>query len=340
MLFIAISFTANAQQEVAEFLKLDLNDANKLATAYMEPFGKMFGTSLNGGWYQAARPHKLFGFNLTFTTVVALPYADSKTFDFKTLELSNSLSLKNASDNLSPTITGKGDGIPIVYTTQIQGQTVNVDLNLPKGASLPFTPMPFIQGGIGLPYHNELTIRFFPTVSIPKVGKMGMWGVGLKNEFKEFIPVLKAVPIDLSVMLGYTKFSSEFDIAFKPQDYTWGTSTSADYDNQKLALGASGYTARILVGKTIPILSVYAGLGYSHATTDFNLEGLYPITINQSGQSTNLSNANDPISLAFTNSEFSANAGLRLRFSVIAIHFDYTLGKYSLVTAGLGISFR
>jgi hypothetical protein len=271
---------------------------------------------------------------------VALPYADSKTFDFNSLGLSNSLTLQNPSENLSPTITGKGDGIPIVYNVDIQGQQFNVDLNLPEGAGIPFTPMPFIQGGIGLPYHNELTVRFFPTIEIPNVGKMGMWGVGLKNEFKEFIPGLKAVPIDLSVMFGYSKFSSEFNVAFKPTDYSWGSTTESAYNGQKLVLGASGYTTRILVGKTIPILSVYAGLGYSHASTDFGLEGLYPISINQSGQPSNLAAANDPISLAFTNSEFSANAGLRLRFSVIAIHFDYTLGKYSLVTAGLGISFR
>ena len=34
----------------------------------------------------------------------------------------------------------------------------------------------------------------------------------IKNEFKEFIPGFKLVPIDVSILLGYTKFKSSFDI--------------------------------------------------------------------------------------------------------------------------------
>jgi len=341
---LSVVFTQNvsAQQAVAEFLKFPLDDAQKMGDAYIAPFGKMFGNSLNGGWYQAARPHKLFGFDVTFTAVVATPFADEKEFDFNKLGISNSIVLANSTENISPTITGKGDGIGVVYTKNIGGTDVNVPITLPKGVGLPFTPMPFIQGSIGLPFHSELSLRFFPKVEIPKVGTIFMWGVGVKNEFKEFIPGLKMVPIDLAVMLGYTNFSSEFNVSYKPEagNYPDGATTASDFDGQKLNLNASGFTARLLVGKTIPILSVYAGLGYSHAVTDFGLKGLYPLSINMQGEPTNLVTANDPLVFAFTHSDFSANLGMRLRFGVIAVNFDYTLGKYPLYSAGFGISFR
>jgi hypothetical protein len=34
------------------------------------------------------------------------------------------------------------------------------------------------------------------------------------------------------------------------------------------------------------------------------------------------------------------NAGIRFKFSVITLHFDYTYANYSVATAGFGISFR
>ncbi len=197
--------------------------------------------------------------------------------------------------------------------------------------------MPFIQAGIGLPYHNELTVRFLPPMDIPKVGRVSLWGVGAKNEFKEFIPGLKMVPIDLSVMVGFTKFNSEFDVSYKPSPANMPAGyTAEDFNNQKIALDASGYTARILVGKTIPFVSFYVGLGYSHAITDFGLKGNYPIGV----EPTWVDVVEDPFILAYTHSNFSGNAGLRVRLGVISINADYTLGEYALYSAGLGISFR
>ena len=34
------------------------------------------------------------------------------------------------------------------------------------------------------------------------------------------------------------------------------------------------------------------------------------------------------------------NIGARLKFAVVTFHVDYTYASYSMVTAGIGISFR
>jgi len=334
LLFFA--FTSNAiyaQQQIAEFLQGGVDDAKKLSHAYIEPFGKMFGTSLNGGWYQAARPHKLLGFNVTFTTSVVTVPTGAKSFDVNDLNLS-SLTVVG-SNSIAPSISGKLSAErPQLASTAFPTEPL---FTMPKVGELPFTPMMMIQGGIGLPFNSELTVRFLPSVNVPKVGKVTLWGVGAKNEFKEFIPGLKLVPIDLSIMVGYTKFSSEFEVNYKPDPANVPAGyTSADFNDQKIALDASGFTARLLVGKTIPLLSVYAGLGYSHATTDFGLKGNYPLGV----EPTYAGVVEDPFLLAFTHSNFSANAGFRVRLGVIAINFDYTVGEYALYAAGLGISFR
>jgi hypothetical protein len=315
-------------------LKGNVNDAEKLSYAYLEPFGKMFGSSVNGGWYQAARPHKLFGFNVTFVTTLSTVPASAKTFDISKLDL-ESLQVVTGQSPIAPTISGASSlARPQLASNLLPTQPL---FDAPKGAGLPFVPMPFIQAGIGLPFHNELTFRFLPSYDVPKVGRVSMWGIGAKNEFKEFIPGLKLVPIDLSVMVGFTKFNSEFDVNYKPSPANMPDGfSSEDFDNQKLGLDATGFTARLLVGKSIPFLSVYVGLGYSHAVTDFGLKGNYPVGV----EPTYLGVVEDPFVLAYTHSNFSGNAGLRFRLGVISINVDYTLGTYALYSAGLGISFR
>ena len=44
----------------------DMNQANKLIESYFSPLAESYGTGLNSGWYNTAKPHKLFGFDLTF----------------------------------------------------------------------------------------------------------------------------------------------------------------------------------------------------------------------------------------------------------------------------------
>ncbi len=333
----SLALQLQAQQDVAQFLQGNLNDAKKLGEAYLAPFGKMFGSSMNGGWYQAARPHKLFGFNVSFVTTVVTVPSDAKTFDVNKLNLQN-LRLETGANPMSPTVSGATTNGPrLVYNG-----SPSVGFNLPKGANLPFTPMPIFQAGLGLPFHSEITFRYLPAVKVPKVGELSSWGVGVKNEFKEFIPGLKLVPIDLSLFVGYSQFNSQFDVSFKPGYYDPGQPNQASaFNNQKLELTAKGYTARILVGKTIPFFSAYVGLGYNHAVSEFGLKGLYPIGIHPThGTTTNISPVNNPFTLSYTHSGFAGNIGFRLRFGVFAINADYTLGKYPLYTAGLGISFR
>lgn len=325
-----------AQKNVAEFLQGNVADAKTLGTAYMEPFGKMFGNSLNGGWYQAARPHKKLGFNISFVVTVATVPSEAKTFDVSKLNLTN-LELVNPTNRTSQTVSGSTTTGPWVNFKDDPTNTPAFEL--PKGAGLPFTPMPIIQAGIGLPFHTEITGRFLPSVNVPKVGKVNLWGLGAKNEFKEFIPGLKMVPIDLSVFVGYTQFKSEFEIDYKPTaaEMTAAGYNSSDFKDQKLALVASGYTIRMLVGKTIPFLSVYVGFGYNHATSNFGLKGNYAVGM---APYTPTDLVKDPFVMEYSLSTFAANAGLRIRLGVISVNFDYTLGKYPLYSGGLGISFR
>ncbi len=310
---ILIAGRISAQEDVVAFLKGNLADAQKLSKAYLEPFGKSLGMSLNSGWYNSAKPHGLLGFDITFTVPITIPASSDKTFDVSKLNLEY-WQIQSGQSNLSPTVTGKKSGATVL-TDKATGSNT---LNMPVGANLQFIPAPVIQLAKGLPLHTELVGRFFPTVNISGVGNFGMWGVGIKNEFLEFIPFAKRIPINASVFFGYTQFRSSFDIS-KP-------------DKQKLDFKASGYTVRLLVSKSIPVLTVYGGIGYNHSKTEVALKGTY--NVDEVGSITN------PVEFDFMNNGFTANLGVRLKLAILAFHFDYALGDYGIFNAGVGINFR
>lgn len=312
LLFSITAGTLYAQEDVATFLKGNLDDAKKLSRAYLEPFGKSLGTSLNSGWYNSANPHGILGFDITFTVPITVPPSSDKTFDVSKLNLEY-WEVKSGSSPTSPTVTGKGSNT--ILTDKATGSS---DLIMPDGANLKFVPAPMIQVAKGLPFNTEIVGRFLPTINISSVGNFGLWGVGIKNEFKEFIPFVKRLPFSMSILFGYTQFNSSFDIN-KAQ-------------KQKLNFKSSGYTARLLVSKSIPVLTVYGGLGYNHSTTDITLKGSYTVE--------GVGNVTDPVAFDFANDGFIANVGLRLKLAILAFHFDYSLGDYRIFNAGVGINFR
>src|SRR4051812_38651310 len=62
-------------------------DGEALLTAYMGPFFKAFGANLNSGWYNTARPHGSFWFDITaYATVAFIPTSD-QSFDINSLGL-------------------------------------------------------------------------------------------------------------------------------------------------------------------------------------------------------------------------------------------------------------
>lgn len=311
-----LSTTLYPQELVVEMLSGNLDDAEKLAKAYLEPFGKSFGTSLNNGWYTTAKPHKLFGFDFTIMAAMAVPPSGDKTFDVSKLNLSY-WELQDPANKLTPSVTGdKKDGVVL---TDKEYNTAT--LTLPQGENLDFIPAPIIQLGFGLPLHTEVVGRFFPKIDIEDLGDFSLWGIGIKNEFKEFIPGFKLLPIDVSLFFGYTEFKSSFDIS--------------GGNNQTLEFKSKGYTSKLLISKSLTVLTVYAGVGYSESSTDVSLKGNYVVNIAGVDQP-----INDPLKLDFSNDGFNTNVGLRLKLTVIAFHFDYSFGKYAIYNAGVGINFR
>ena len=346
VMLVAVNITYSQMKNIGQFTAGGVDDANKLVKAYLTPWANALGTSLSGGWYNTAKVHKLGGFDLTFTMNMAFVPQEDKTFDLSKLELSAGASY---SGNTAPTAAGKAKagpelsyyGIPLYRT--------------PKGTGLGFIPSPMLQAGIGLVKGTEIDGRYMPGADLGSLGSFGLWGIGLKHDILQWLPLASKLPaLNVSIQGGYTKLSYRKALSFQPEDMgvdAGNVQTSSDitFDDQELDLYVKSFTANLLVSVNLPVISFFGGIGIANTKTDLGMKGYYPVpTVDNHGDlivtDASVGNA-DPISLDIKNNNGSPtkprfNVGLRFKMGPITIHGDYTKANYSNVTAGLGISFR
>lgn len=344
--FFFTSLSLKAQvTDIGNFMAGGVTDANKLFEAYLSPYVNGFGASLTGGWYNTAQPHKLGGFDITLTFNTAIVPEESNYFDVNELGL-ETFALVSGADASTPTIAGPGEeGAQLVYNFPDVPEFEA--FRLPEGINNRYVPSPMIQAGVGLIKGTEIMGRWMPTLNYGD-NNLGMWGVGLKHSIKQWIPVLEKMPVlHLSVMGGYTKLNNSTAISVTPGDIgipqglyppTW------TFEDQSMEIDVSSFTANLLVSANLPVVCFYGGLGIANTKTNLQLLGYYPV-VTANGANVTVDRELDPLDIEIKNQDGGVtkprlNAGIRFKFAVVTIHFDYTYANYSVATAGLGISFR
>jgi hypothetical protein len=328
---------------IGDFFGSGQDNAEILFKSYLAPWTNALGASLNGGWYNTAKPHKLGGFDLTITASTAIIPESAKTFDLSTIGLAN---VSYPSGAETPTVAGSKDESAQIQYSPIPGYSdQNVKINTPHGTGLSFMATPMIQLGVGLIKETEIDVRYMPTFNILDYGKVGLWGVGVKHSLKQWIPVLEKIPVfQLSLQGGYTRFNTNVNLKVTPDMYGDGFSGTGNYDNQSLGLEVNSLTASILVGANLPVVCFYGGVGFARTKSNLSLDGNFPIPT-VSGNSLTITDVENPIDIEITNSDGSKtkprlNAGMRIKMGVLTIHADYTYANYSVATVGIGLSFR
>lgn len=294
---------------LSSFSQNATEDGKKLIKAYISPLGNSLGSALNNGWYNTAKPHKLGGFDITVTANIVMIPNNAKIFN---ITESNE---NTFSGGETPTILGSGDGVQVTYAGESS--------DMPKGLNIPIIPLPMLQGGIGLIKGTELDFRYMPELKIGSAGKVGLFGVGLKHDILQWVPIVDKIPIDLSIQAGYTKLSSEIKLI----DPTATISPQANLD-------VSATTVNLILSKKVLMFTPYLGLGYNSTQTTFNVKGNY----NVAGLAIDVS---DLTEIDFgSNNNFRANIGFRFNITVLALQANYTFSEYPTATIGAGISFR
>jgi hypothetical protein len=328
---------AVAQDEIEKFLQGNIKDAEKLLGAYVAPAMKSVSLGLNQGWYNTGKAHKAFGVDFTTTVnLMLVPEAELWFTPNDVVGPDGHLILDESSPDFpkAPTMFGPDDDSrkPVYNLEDDDGNVIWTYNDVPAGVldikkEIGYTVVPVVNYnlGFGIGKGTDIKLRYLPEMNLGDDAKLKMFGLGVMHDVKQWIPGLKNLPFDLSGFVGYTKMSVAVDIE------------NPDYDNQKGEFTISGTTVQGIISKKISVLTLYGGLGYNIAKSTLAMKGTYYIEdpVTSIGQE-----YNDPVKINQSASGPRMTAGFRLKLAVFTLHADYTLAKYSCLTAGFGISVR
>jgi hypothetical protein len=339
-----ISYASFSQIDNVEFLRAGTTDGVKLVQAYITPWANAFGAGVNGSWYNTAKPHKFGGFDITFGANLGFVPSSDKTFDVSKIGLTLFTGTGTA-----PTIAGPNSDGPTLTGPTI-GTVAPVTFTTPPGTNWGILPVPYLQAGIGLPLGTELKVRYVPKVSVGNKS-ISSWGIGLLHSIMQYIPGEKLVPFDVSLFGGYqilrgnTLLSLQPDLT-KPQNYS-SAYPPGSFDNQQMSLVVQAWNISAIGSVNLRIITFYGGLGYSRTSTVVNMTGNYPLPyIDPEVSLTEVVYEDAGVVKDFPEiniknfSGLRTNIGFRLKLAIVTIHADYTWAQYSVVSTGLGFSFR
>lgn len=337
--------------------QFSLSELDPYVSSYMQPFAKAMAVSMSGGWAHTAKVHSTLGFDVSFSISAANVPTEDRIFSTNDLDMPN----YSFSNSTTPTISADGDAMVSDITRNFT-TTGAPSLSFPgfKGLNIAYGGMFAIQAGVGLPKGTELIVRFIPDMSnatnnlIPStvdiaLEKTGMWGIGVKHDIKQWIPVVKSVPfLQISGLFSYSKFYTGFsggDLSITPERLNASSNLPATtWDNQKFDIGMSSFTGSLLVGANLPIFQPFIGLGFNSAKFDGGFLGDYPVITLDIVDITDPFKVNesetDPITIEEKSTDFNFQAGARLKLGFFVLHYQFTSQKYAMHTAGIAVTLR
>ena len=347
LMFVSFFVKAQSTADLSKLLQTTQQDASKLIGAYSAPVIKAVSYGMTGGWYHTGKTHNKFGvdFGVTISTVF-IPTSDNY-FNPASLGLSSSTSYVGNTTNPgkgAPTFSGPKDQTSYSSTYDPDGtgpipkQTIPFSgpqgLDLKKSIGFSAAPVPMAQLGFGLWFNTDIKLRYLPKIKSNE-SNVQMLGVGLMHDIKQWIPGVKELPFDLSVLAAFTSFTGSTNLVIGPN--TDGRPESKD---GKISYKLNSWVGQIVISKKVSVLTFYLGVGYGAVNTNVDVTGTFDIAVKDSGGFPAVVQIKDPAKIKFNNNGLKVTGGMRLKFGPIYLVGDYTLQKYNSFAVGLGASIR
>jgi hypothetical protein len=314
------------QIDLGTLLEGGSNDASAYLKGYLSPIAKGFGAGINGGWYHTARAHKFLGFDIKVIASGAIVPSSGESFTFKNSNFTN-IKVDNTSQTSAqiPTIFGsqKLADRPLLEFTN-GGNSISISAlpgsGLDKELGGNYVPSAMVQASLGLFKNTDLMVRFVPKQKQDEF-EFSTFGIGVKHDIKQWIPFVKRLPFDLSVVAAWNDVKAKIFLDHKNEP------------SQALELNTKTTLFQLVASKKILFLTVFGGVGTSSFNSDVNVLGTY--TTKNTSQS-----YTDPISIKYNGSDFRANVGLNVKLLFLNISAEYAMQEYNTLTATVGFTFR
>ena len=350
--FLSISKFASAQDPqviIDNYVTNVTSDFNTYMDAYMDPLLKGLGYGFNNGWYNTARPHKSFGFDLTISVNAAYVPTIDQSFTFNTADYKAADLYFDGTDpvkygNELPTIMG-GTTQTELSSYLIKGEPLSPHVDFPVldgiRDDLPVNavavPSPIIQMGVGIFKSTEVKVRWVPTIENTGGLNYKYFGLGLMHNVSQWVPVMKNLKfLDVSAFVGYTTI----DLGYKLDPNV----DTNPLDDQAATFGVNTITYEVVGSATVSVLTGFVGIGFDNFKTNLGMNGTYEFKVpgtDPTGSGNEITaRVENPVALEAKHSGFRATVGARLKLAILTLHGAYTFQEYNTLNVGLGFSFR
>ncbi len=331
LLFLFISISSYAQQNIDDLLAAGINDAQRFASDYLRPASDGMMYSINQGWFNDAKAKKLFGFEISLVANASFVGDDNKSFILDTSQYENLQFRDGSIEKEVATAFGDIDGIIVV----VEGESTvpiippqDAEFELPTGlggSNINFVPSAFLQASFGFLKGTEIKARFFPKVNTNDT-EVGFYGLGLQHEFTSWLPADKVFPVAISGLIAYTHLDGSYDF----------TDTNiVDGENQRFENNTNTYLFQVIGSTKLPVFNVYGGIGYLTGTSTTDLLGTYRVRSGIVSEE----EITDPFSIESRVSGIRGTLGAKLTLAFFRMNLDYTLAEYGSLSFALNFGF-
>ncbi len=330
IIFVSGTFSVSAQDEVEELLAAGVDDAQRFAQSYLKPANDALVYGLSNGWYNSGGPQKQFGFEISAIVNATFIGDDAQSFTLDINDYENLRFLDGSTTQEVATAFGDINTITAVVEGPLPGAIDDVTIDLPSGfgdeSTINFIPTAVIQGSFNILKGTSIKARFFPNVETDDV-EIGLYGVGIQQDFTAWLPADKIIPIAISGVIGYTRLDATFNF-----DSTAGFNGA----DQRLESTTNSWVFEAVASTKLPVFNVYGGVGYVTGNSETALLGTYEINSGViSGQT-----LVDPFTTENTTSGVRGTVGFKLKLGFFRLNADYTLAEFNNATVGINFGFR
>ncbi|TVZ57572.1 hypothetical protein NA63_0057 [Flavobacteriaceae bacterium MAR_2010_105] len=330
---IAVLFTvlcSNAQENIDDLLAAGVQDAKQYTTDYIAPASEGLAFGINNGWFNNAKTPHRFGFEISLIGNASFIKDEKKSFllnvaDYENVRFEDGSSSKNVATALGhndPDIT-----IIVTYDDPIFGNQ-EVELTLPTGlgsTDLNLIPTAFLQASFSPFKGTQVKARYFPEVNA-KDAKIGLYGVGLQQDFTSWLPADKIIPVAISGLVAYSHLNGSYDFT---------DSSLVDGENQQINTEVNTLLLQLIVGTKLNIINFYGGLGYITGKSTTDLLGTYRVNNGVIFSEEIV----DPFSIKQDVSGVRATVGANLKLGFFGLNADYSIAEFDSASLGINFSF-
>nr|WP_321231174.1 DUF6588 family protein [uncultured Psychroserpens sp.] len=334
IVLISIAFLAmtsvKAQENVNDLLAAGISDAERFTKDYIAPASEGLGYGINNGWFNNAKSPRRFSFQLSVIGNIGFIKDEKKSFQMNVADYENIRFEDGSSSKMVATALGHNDPeirVIITYDDPLFGNQ-ETTLVLPTGIGaegVDLIPTGFLQAGFSPFKGTQIKGRFIPKIETEDA-KIGLYGIGLQQEFTSWLPADKILPIAVSGLVAYTHLDGSYD--FTDAEFVEG-------ENQRVETDVNTVLFELIVGTNLKIINVYGAVGYITGTATTDLLGTYRVTDGFLFSE----EINNPFSIENDISGVRGTVGANLKLGFFSLNADYTIAEFDSATLGINFSF-